>query len=172
MPCNSSLEIVTADFEAGIMLNASKQIIIFKRTTYRNIKHISTVFLNVVFLLITRIHVYLKLLESFQVHRTPFAKFSLGRAVHSIGQRLCGVLYSSLASSPPLHSEKVLSPSLNSSWRCHSFHGTTSRNSLEWWRNVPQPTSVLRHYIRDQWIQNLVYPTRLWNVYHLNKRTM
>lgn len=163
-----AVQFIIGNFEAGIMLNALKQIIIFKRTTYRNIKHISTVFLNVVFLLITRIHVYLKLLESFQVHRTPFAKFSLGRAVHSIGQRLCGVLYSSLASSPPLHSEKMLSPSLNSSWRCHSFHGTTS----EWWRNVPQPTSVLRHYIRDQWIQNLVYPTRLWNVYHLNKRTM
>lgn len=161
------MEIVTADFEAGIILKALKQIIIFKRTTYRNIKHISTVFLNVVFLLNTRIHVYLKLLESFQVHRTPFAKFSLGRAVHVIGQRLCGVLYSSLASPPPLHSEKVLSASLNS-----SFHGTTSRNSLECSRNVPQPTSVLRHYIRDQWIQNLVYPTRFWSVYHLNKRTM
>lgn len=106
-----------------------------------------------------------------QEHGRPSAKSSRmhpWRAAPFTGQRLFGAMYNSLACPPPLDSGKVLTASLSSSWHCHSSHGITLRMSSEWWRSEPQP---LTQYVRDQWIQNPVFPIRSWSVYQFAIRT-
>lgn len=118
---------------------------LFKRTIYRNIFQQFYFQCCFFFAIILK---YLNLFESLQVAGRPSEKFSRmypWRAVLFTGQRLYGVMCSSLAWSQALDSEKVFTASLSSYWRWHSFHVTTSRMSLEWWRNKPQPTSSNSH---------------------------